>query len=123
MSVIGWILAGLLAAIYVGAGMGKLTQPREKLLASPNMAWVNDFSTQQVKAIGAVELLGAIGVLLPWLTNIAPVLTPIAALGLAAVQVGAMITHARRHETKVLPINAVLLILAVAVAVIRFGQL
>jgi hypothetical protein len=121
MDVLGWILAGLLAAAYLAAGVTKLVQPKEKLLA--NMGWVEDFTSAQVKAIGAVEILGAVGVVMPWLLDIAPVLTPLAAVGLALLQAGAIRTHVRRKEPQVLPINVTLLVLAVAVAVIRFAQL
>ena len=121
MDVLTWILAGLLGAIYLLAGVTKLTQPKDKLVS--NMAWVEDFSAGQVRAIGAVELLGAIGVVLPWALDIAPVLSPLAATGLALVQVGAMRTHLRRGEKQLLPINLTLFALAAVVAVLRFAQL
>jgi hypothetical protein len=123
MTILVWILSGALAAVYLLVGFLKLITPREKLLKNDNMGWVNDFTSSQVKGIGLAELLGAVGVIVPWLTGIVPVLTPIAALGLVALQVGAMITHARRGEQKVLPGNASLLLLALVVAVIRFTQL
>jgi uncharacterized membrane protein YphA (DoxX/SURF4 family) len=122
MEIVGWILSGLLALAFLGAGAGKLAQPYDKLTANPNMAWASDFSPGQVKGIGTLEVLGALGVVLPWLLDVAKVLTPIAALGLAAVMIGAIATHVRRGEKQVLPVNAVLLVLAVAVAVIRFAQ-
>jgi hypothetical protein len=71
--------------------------------------------------IGAVEILGAIGLILPQALDIAPVLTPLAATGLAVIQVGAIIVHGRRKETKALPMNVVLLVLAAFVAVGRFA--
>lgn len=123
MSVLGWILSGLLAAFFVGAGLSKLAVSREKLLANPSMVWANDFTEPQIKVISALEVLGGIGVVLPWLVNKAPVLTPIAAIGCALVMVGAIAVHLRRHEPKTVPPAAVALVLAVAVAVIRFSQL
>lgn len=123
MSVIGWILAGILGIAYIVAGGMKLTTPRDKLLTQPNMGWVEDVTATQLRAIGAIEVVGGLGVLLPWLTDIAPILTPIAALGLAAVQVCAIALHMRRKETKALPVNLVLLVLALVVAAIRFSQL
>lgn len=124
MDVLAWILSGLLASAFLGAGAAKIFTTREKLLANPNMAWTEDFTSAQVKAIGAVEVLGAIGVILPWLLDTSRVLTPLAAVGLAIIMVGAMLTHARRGELKrALPIVAVLFTLAVVVAVIRFTQL
>ena len=123
METVGWILSGLLALAFLAAGTGKLVQPYDKLTANANMAWAGDFAPGQVKGIGSLEVLGALAVVLPWLLDVARILTPVAALGLAAVMVGAIATHLRRGERQVLPINAVLLVLAVAVAVVRFTQL
>ena len=66
------------------------------------------------------ELLGAIGLVLPPLTHIAPVLAPIAAIGVAVLQVGAGITHVRRKEYRMLSANGPLVVLAVVVAVLGF---
>ncbi|MGK3202208.1 DoxX family protein [Amycolatopsis sp. MEPSY49] len=121
MNVVLWIVSGVLAALYLGAGGMKLLTPREKLLENPNMGWTADFSDAGVKGIGAVEILGAIGLILPWALGIAPVLTPLAATGLAVIQIGAIIVHARRKETKALPMNVVLLVPAAFVAVGRFA--
>ena len=116
MSIVLWILQVLLALVFGAAGVAKLTQPKDKL--GERMKYVEDFSAQTVKAIGAVEVLAAIGLVVPWLTGIIPVLTPLAALGLVLTMIGAMITHLRRHET-VIP-NVVLLLLAAFVAWGRF---
>jgi uncharacterized membrane protein YphA (DoxX/SURF4 family) len=121
VNVVLWVVAGLLAALYLAAGGMKLVTPREKLLENPNMGWTADFSDAGVKGIGAVEILGAIGLILPWALDIAPVLTPLAATGLAVIQIGAIIVHARRKETKALPMNVVLLVLAAFVAIGRFA--
>lgn len=121
MNVVLWIVAGVLAALYLVAGGTKLATPREKLLENPNMGWTGDFSAGAVKGIGAVEILGALGLILPWAFGIATVLTPLAATGLAIVQIGAIVVHARRKETKPLPMNAVLLVLAAFVAIGRFA--
>lgn len=124
MNIVAWILSALLAAVFIGAGGMKLFTSRAKLLENPKMGWVNDFTEPQVKAIAAVEIIGGIGVILPWLLDVARVLTPLAAVGLALTMVGAMIAHRRRGDLKeALPVNTALLVLAVAVAVIRFSQL
>ncbi|TMR90423.1 DoxX family protein [Nonomuraea basaltis] len=120
MNVALWVVAALLALAFLAAGAMKLAQPKEKLAAS-GMGWTEDFSSGAVKGIGALEVLGALGLILPAVTGIAPVLTPLAALGLALVMAGAAITHARRKETQMIAINAVLLILAAVVAWGRFG--
>ncbi len=64
MNLVLWIVAGLLAAAFAAAGLMKLTQPKAKLAAS-GMAWTEDLSGGAVKGIGAVEVLGAIGLILP----------------------------------------------------------
>lgn len=120
MNVVLWIIAGLLAAAFAVAGAMKLTQPKEKLAAS-GLAWVEDFSPGAVNAIGALELLAAVGLVVPALVGVAPVLVPLAATGLAAMMLGAAITHARRREIQMIGINVALLVLALVVAVARFG--
>ena len=120
MNIVLWVIAGLLAAAFLGAGLMKLTRPREKLAAS-GMAWTEDFSPGVIKTIGALELLAAIGLILPAVLNIAPVLVPLAATGLAVVMIGAMITHARRREFPMIAGNLVLLVLAAVVMWGRFG--
>lgn len=113
-----WIASGLLALVNLAAGAVKLSQSKEKL--SGQMAWVNDFSPTQVRLIGAAELLGGIGVIVPVLTGILPILTPIAATGIAILQIGAIVVHLRRGERTIIP-NIVILALAVFVAVTRFA--
>jgi uncharacterized membrane protein YphA (DoxX/SURF4 family) len=115
-----WILAGLLAALFLASGVMKLIQPKEKLAAS-GMGWAEDFSGGAVKTIGALEILAAIGLILPALLDIAPVMVPLAAAGLALLMIGAIVTHVRRRETSVLAMNVVLLALTAFVAWGRFG--
>ena len=96
-----WIVAGLLAVVYLIGGGGKLIIPKEKLAATTTSArWVEDFSAGSVKAIGALEVLAAAGLILPAALNIAPVLVPLAAVGLVLLMLGAAITRLRRHEAK-----------------------
>jgi hypothetical protein len=91
-----WIIAGLLATVFLVAGSNKLFIPREKLARAPGGGWVLDFSPDFVKALGAVEILGAAGLILPAQLDIAPVLVPLAAIGLATIMVGAAIVTYRR---------------------------
>lgn len=120
MTIALWIVSGILAAMYIGAGSMKTFQPKEKLTA---MTWTQRYSAPMVKFIGIAEILGGIGIILPWLTGIAPVLTPIAASGLALVQVLAVIDHLRNREYSVLPTNIVLLAAALFAAIARFMAL
>jgi uncharacterized membrane protein YoaK (UPF0700 family) len=98
----------------------KLTQPKEKLV-EVGMGWAEDFSAGTVRTIGVLEVLAAVGLILPAALDIVPVLVPLAALGLVVVMIGAVITHARRREPTTIVINLVLLLLAALVAWGRFG--
>ena len=121
MDIFLWIVAGVLAAFFLAAGVTKLTQSRRKLLAHPNMQWVEDFSAGTIKLIGTAEVLGALGLILPGALDIAPILVPLAATGLGVIMVGAIITHGRRKEPQPIVINVIVLILAVVLAIFRFG--
>ena len=120
MNIALWIIAGLLAVVFLAGGAMKLTQPKEKLAAS-GMGFVEDFSAGAVKAIGALEVLAALALILPAALGIAPVLVPLAAVGLVVLMVGAIITHLRRHEARVIASPMAVLALAVLVAWGRFG--
>ena len=119
MNVVLWVIAGLLALAFLGAGLTKLLQPKEKL--ATNMGWTDDFSAGVVKTIGALEILAAVGLILPAVLGIATVLVPIAATGLVLLMVGAAITHVRRGESQMIVVNLTLLVLAAIVAWGRFG--
>ncbi len=116
-----WIVAGLLAVVYLASGAGKLIVPKEKLATFPGGGWVEDFSAGSVKAIGALEVLAAVGLVLPAALDIAPVLVPLAAVGLVLLMAGATITRIRRHETKAMMADLTYLALAGFVAWGRFG--
>ncbi|MEU6718712.1 DoxX family protein [Nonomuraea sp. NPDC046802] len=120
MNIALWVVAGLLAAVCLASGARKLIQPAEKLAAS-GYGWIEDFSGNTVKAIGTLEILGAVGLILPAVLGIAPVLVPLAAVGLALLMVGAIITHLRRHESQAIVLPMILLALYVFVASGRFG--
>jgi uncharacterized membrane protein YphA (DoxX/SURF4 family) len=119
MNIVLWVLAGVLAAAFLAAGLTKLIQPKEKLAA--NMGWVDDFSPGMVTTIGALEVLAAIGLILPAALDVVPVLVPLAALGLGLLMIGAAITHRRRGELPMIAINVGLLVLAALLAWGRFG--
>ena len=102
-------------------GLMKLTSPLEKL--SQHMPWVGSFALWQVKTIGFLELLVGLGVLLPHLTKVAPVLTPISAVCISLIMVGAIILHSSRGEMSFVMMNAAILLLAAFVAYGRFRSL
>jgi hypothetical protein len=108
-----------MALVFAAAGTVKLIQPKEKL--KQQMPWVEDVSPNTIRLIGATEVLGALGLILPAVTGIATVLVPVAAAGLAVVMVVAAVVNLRRGEQKVLPVNIVVFLLATFVAVGRFA--
>ncbi|MGB0428865.1 MAG: DoxX family protein [Bacteroidia bacterium] len=108
-----WIAQGLLALAFIMAGLMKITSPIEDLAAN-GMSFVTEYSEGMVRFIGISEVLGALGLLLPSLLRIKPILTPIAAIGLATVMVLAAIYHITHNEPPV-P-NVILFALAAFVA-------
>ena len=110
-----WIIASLLALVYLLSGGMKVVRSREQLIAA-GQGWVEGANTGIVKLVGVLELAGALGLLLPPLTGIAPSLAPMAALGLVLVQAVAIGVHMKLNDTKSLPVNIILLALAIAAA-------
>ena len=110
-----WVTQIALALLFGFAGILKSFRPIPDL--AKMMVWPGELPVPLTRFIGATEGLGAIGMILPILIGILPWLTPLAAIGFAIIQVLAIVFHARRGETaKSLPMNLVLLALAVFVA-------
>lgn len=118
---IAWIIQIILALLFVMAGILKMTQPIEKL--KQRMTYVESLSPASTRVIGALELAGGLGLILPMLTNILPWLTPLAALGLVLTMIGAALLHVVRKEYALIGINVVLLGLAAFVLYARFDLL
>jgi uncharacterized membrane protein YphA (DoxX/SURF4 family) len=115
-----WIIAIVLAVAFAGSGLMKLVVPKDTLVTA-GQGWAQDYSQTNIRLIGLVEVLGAVGLVLPAALHIAPILVPLAAVGLALVMVGAIVVHARRKEPMNIAVNVVLIALAVFVALGRFG--
>jgi len=105
-----WIAQLLLAAAYGMFGLMKATQPLDQRAGM--MTWIPDFPPAFVRTLGAVEILGAIGLILPSLTRIQPRLTGFAALCILLHQFIAVALHLSKGEAGVLGLNAVLIALA-----------
>lgn len=116
-----WVVQGWLAAIFLVAGAVKLTQPKAALERRPGMGYVADRTATEMRLLGVAEVVGAVGLVVPWLLRTAPVVTPVAAACLAVVMLGAVVVHRRRRESAVLPGG--LLALSLLVAVGRSGWL
>lgn len=112
-----WVLQGILALAFVVTAVRKFARSDEQIKA---LAWARDMQPVQVRIIGILELLGALGVILPALTGILPWLTPVAAVGLVILMLGAAATNLRYRLYPPVVSNLVLLILAGVVAYGRF---
>lgn len=115
-----WILQGALAAVFAVAGIMKLLQSQPDY--AEEMAWAEHFTPVTLNILGAAEVLGAIGLIIPAVTRIVPVLAPIAAAGLAGIMAGAVIIHIARDEWGQIALPAALLIACAFVAGVRFGR-
>ncbi|MDX1394596.1 MAG: DoxX family protein [Gemmatimonadota bacterium] len=117
---VSWILQGLLAAAFLGAGSMKLARTREQLLAQgAAMAWVEDFGPTSIRLIGVAEVLGAVGLVVPTVTGILPVLATVAAGGLVLLMIGAAAIHVRRGEVRALAAPVALGAMALAAVFLR----
>ena len=113
-----WIVQGVLAAMFLMAGLMKTLRDKETLRAQ--LPWVEDVPAWGVKVIGIFEFLAALGLILPLVTGLYPWLTPLAASGLVLTMIGAMLLHARRKEPQAIAFNLVILVFALFVAYGRF---
>ena len=113
-----WFAQILLALMFLMAGIIKATQPKEKL--AEKTPYVEDLSDDTVRLIGVLEILGALGLVLPAVTEILPWLTPLAAVGLALTMIGAARTHIRRGENSNVVVNVVILAIAIFTVYGRF---
>jgi uncharacterized membrane protein len=111
-----WVIQIFLALGFLAVGFGH-TVRFESSLSNPRMAWLKDVGRDNMRIIGALEIAGALGLILPALTGILPWLTPLAAVGLALLMLFAIIFHLRRGEPWVG--NLLFLVLAVVVVVGR----
>jgi hypothetical protein len=110
MRVAFWIVAAVLALLFLYAGGIKVVRSKDQL--RPMMGWIDTMPLRLVRTIGVLEVLGALGLILPPLTGIAAGLALAAAIGLALIQAGAISLHLSRGEAKLIGLNIGLLALA-----------
>jgi uncharacterized membrane protein YphA (DoxX/SURF4 family) len=122
MNTITWILTAVLAAVFTISGFAKSTMSRDRLIAS-GQTGIAPFPMPLVRIVAVCELLAVAGLFAPWLTETARVLTPLAAVGLSIVMIGAATSHASLKEPKSVAANTILLALAAFVAASRFAAL
>ena len=119
MNIALWIVQVLLLGMFGMAGVMKTFMTAK---AKETLPWAKESSDIFVRFVGISELLGALGMFLPILTGILPWLTALAAVGFAIIQILAIFTvHVPKKEYNVLPMNVVLMALAIFVAWGRWG--
>ncbi len=118
MNIALWVVSIVLALAFIAAGGLKLVRPKEQLV--DKMAWVADATQGQVRTVGALEVLGGLGLVLPGLTGIAPVLVPLAAVGLFLMMIGAVVVHVRMGDS--IGHAAPAIILALLCAFVAWGR-
>lgn len=121
MNLVLWIVAGLMAVAFAVGGLSKLLIPKEKIAQLPGGKWVEGVSPGFVKATGVLDLLAAAGLILPAALGVAPVLVPLAAVGVVLLMIGAGIVRLRYGSPKAIVGDAAYLVLAAFVAWGRFG--
>lgn len=121
MFIVVWVVLVLLALAFLGAGVMKVSQPIDNL--KKNMGWVSHTTPGIVRLVGALEILGALGLILPLVTHILPWLTLAAAIGLVCTMIGAIIVHVRLNDTKGIGAPIVLLLLCLFIVYGSFAVL
>ncbi|MFV2104806.1 DoxX family protein [Micromonospora sp. LOL_024] len=116
-----WIAAGLLAVVALAGGISKTFVPWERLRKIRGGEWVGHFSVGFVKTLGVLEILAAVGLILPAVLDVAPDVVPVTATCWVLLMVGAMITHLRHGSPRFMVLNLIYLALAAFVAWGRFG--
>ncbi|HSK59006.1 MAG TPA: DoxX family protein [Actinomycetospora sp.] len=116
-----WIVAAVLAAVALLGGITKVFVPQEKLAAAPGGGWTGGASVGFVKTLGVLEILAAVGLILPAVVGVAPVLVPVTALCWVVLMAGATVTHGRRGETALVMLNLLYLTMAAFVVWGRVG--
>ena len=120
MNTVVWILQGVLAAFFIVPGIGKITGSREKHISDGHIK--PDGNLLLIRILGVLELLGCLGIIVPWLTGIAPILTPITAVGYSVIMIAGIVNHTIKKEYKMLPMLATVLAMASIVAYYRFAS-
>lgn len=118
--VLMWIFQIFLALWFLKPALMKLTTPEKKWIESGQLR--PDGNVLPLRSLGFLEALGIIGIIVPRLTGVLPILTPVTAVCFAIVMTGAFWVHYKKHDYKILPVIAVAFVLSVSVAWFRFVE-
>ena len=111
----------LLAAFFIMPGVGKVSSSIQKHIEDKHIS--PGQSVVPIRVLGVLELLGCIGIIMPWFTGIAPILTPVTATCYCMIMLAGIVVHTGRKEYKMLPMLAIVLVMAALVAYFRFRNL
>ncbi len=113
MNTVIWAIQIGLAVVFLYFGSLKMFLPIEKI--EKRVTWAHDYTVSKLKFFGFLEVIGAIGLVVPWRLDILPILTPMAATGLAMVMAGAGVVHLRRDEINMFFLNILIIFLLAGV--------
>ena len=116
-----WIVAGLLAGVALVGGISTTFIPRARLARAAGGEWTANGRDTFGKTPGVLELRAAVALILPAVVDVAPVLVPVTAVCWVLLMVGAIITHGRLGQFKLVMVNLIYLALAAFAAWGRFG--
>lgn len=116
-----WIIQALLAIFFIMPGLGKIRKSKEEHIKDGHLK-ASD-SIIPIRILGILELLGCIGIILPWLTGICSVLTPVAAICFAIIMASGLMLHTIKRDFKMLSLLLIVLVLSAVVAYFRLKQL
>lgn len=109
-----WVLQSWLAMFYIAAGYAKLTQPQEMLAVL--MTWPGDASLHTIRMIGWVELIFAVGMVVPLISwPLFHRVMQIACIGLMAEATLMAVYHAAGQHLGLALVNAALAVMSLAV--------
>ena len=113
-----WVMQGLLSLFFIMPGIGKVSNSKQKHIDDNHIK--TGASVIPVRILGILELLGCAGIIVPWLTGILPILTPITAVCFCMIMIAGMVVHIQKKEYKMLPMLLAVFMLAAVVAYYRF---
>lgn len=113
LNILLWIAQGILCAMFLMAGTMKMITPDDEMMK--NMPDASAGFLTFIRFLGACEFLGGVGMILPSLLRIKPILTPIAGMGIAITMIVAVGMHISKGETSATVTTAVLAVLAIFV--------
>lgn len=121
MNVVAWILQIILSAFFIMPGIGKISGSRERHISDGHIQPHGYLFP--IRVLGILELLGCIGIIIPWLTGVVPILTPITATGYSLIMIAGMINHTVKKEYKMLPMLAAVRTASLIVAYYQFTSM